>query len=184
MALFYLVRHGEPDYSTVREAGFRGFGVDFAPLTEKGVAQAENAAQDPRLKTARLIVSSPYPRALHTAQIISRATGLKVAVELDLREWIPDWENRYVTQEESVELQREFQAYRGEYPEGKKLRWETVSGMRTRMRRVAEKYADLDRVILVGHGMAFRTLTGIEKMDHAEIVEFAYSIGQPDISYF
>ena len=90
MAMFYLVRHGEPDYDTVREAGFRGFGVDFAPLTERGVAQAENAAQDPRLKTARLIVSSPYPRALQTAQIISRATGLKVAVELDLREWIPD----------------------------------------------------------------------------------------------
>ena len=48
--------------------------------------QAEAAARDPRLKNAEFIVSSPYTRALQTAQIISRETGLPVAVDLDLHE--------------------------------------------------------------------------------------------------
>lgn len=48
MALFYLVRHGEPDYSQLAEAGFWGFGRAFAPLSDKGMEQAELAAMDTR----------------------------------------------------------------------------------------------------------------------------------------
>lgn len=183
MALFYLVRHGEPVYDRMLEHGFRGFGRDFAPLTEKGKAQAEAAARDVRLKDAALIVSSPYTRALQTAQIISRETGLLVEVELDLHEWMPDLENKYETSEESFALAREFTAHAGEYPPGAALRWETLSHMRERMRRVADKYAEYDRVILVGHGMAFRCLKYIEKMRPGEIVECVYEKGQPDCEY-
>ncbi len=56
MAIFYLVRHGEA------------------------------TAIDERLKSAQLIVASPYTRALETAAIISRETGLKIRVEVDLHE--------------------------------------------------------------------------------------------------
>lgn len=35
MALFYLIRHGEPIYDNMLEKGFWGFGRDFAPLSEK-----------------------------------------------------------------------------------------------------------------------------------------------------
>ena len=71
MALFYLVRHGEAIYDYMFENGFWGFGRDFAPLSEKGRQQAGITAKDARLKKAELIVSSPYTRALQTAQIIS-----------------------------------------------------------------------------------------------------------------
>ena len=44
MAIFYLVRHGEADYSEMMEKGFFGFGRDFAPLSKTGVEQAEKTA--------------------------------------------------------------------------------------------------------------------------------------------
>lgn len=184
MALFYLVRHGEPIYDHMPEYEFWGFGRAFAPLSEKGKKQAEAAARDIRLKDAELIVSSPYTRALQTAQIISRETGLPVEVDLDLHEWMPDRENRYKTSEESAALAREFAHYKGEYPPGKQFRWESLCHMRQRMRRAADRYAGHNKVIFVGHGMAFRCLTYMEKMRPAEIIECVYQKGQPECEYF
>ena len=119
MALFYLVRHGEANYDNMLENGFWGFGRDFAPLSEKGRQQAEITAKDARLKQAELIVSSPYTRALQTAQIISRETGIRVEVDIDLHEWIPDEDNQYETSEESFAFAREFTEFNGESPPGK-----------------------------------------------------------------
>lgn len=183
MAIFYLVRHGEADYSEMLDKGFYGFGRSFAPLSENGINQAEATAVDDRLKTAALIVSSPYTRALQTAAIISRETGLKICVEVDLHEWEPDKTNRYTTSEEAFALTHEFNLYKGKYPEGQQMRWESLDEVRERMRRVADKYANYDKVIFVGHGMAFRALTYIEQMKPAEIVECTYQIGQEDCIY-
>lgn len=183
MAILYLVRHGEADYSEMLEKGFYGFGRSFAPLSEKGINQAEETAVDERLKSAELIVSSPYTRALQTAAIISRETGLKICVEVDLHEWEPDKTNRYTTSEEAFMLTREFNFHKGVYPEGHQMKWETLEEVRKRMRKVADKYAEYNKVIFVGHGMAFRTLTYIERMKHAEIVECIYELGQDDCIY-
>lgn len=142
MALLYLVRHGEANYEYMLENGFWGFGRDFAPLSEKGKQQAELAAKDPRLKNAELIISSPYTRALQTAQIISRETGIRVEVDIDLHEWIPDEGNQYKTSEESFAFAREFTQFSGEYPPGEKFRWESLSHMRKRMIHVADKYSN------------------------------------------
>ena len=161
MAFFYLIRHGEPDYGNMLEKGFYGFGRSFAPLSETGVKQAEKNAKDKRLKTAELIVSSPYTRALQTAAIISRETGLKINVEIDLHEWQVDKTNQITTSEEVVALT-----------------------MRNRIQRVADKYANYNKVILVGHDMAFRTLTYIKKIRPAEIVELEYFSGQSKCEYF
>ena len=120
---------------------------------------------------------------MQTAQIISRETGIRVEVDIDLHEWIPDKNNQYETSEESFALAREFTKFIGEYPPGEKFRWESLSHMRKRMIRVADKYADFDKVILVGHGMVFRCLTYIEKMNPAEIIECTYQIGQPECEY-
>jgi broad specificity phosphatase PhoE len=40
-----------------------------------------------------------------------------------------------------------------------------------------------DKVIFVGHGMAFRTLMYIEQMKPAEIVECTYEPGKEDCVY-
>lgn len=63
------------------------------------------------------------------------------------------------------------------------MRWETLANLRNRMRHVADKYADYDKVIFVGHGMAFRTLSYIEQMNPAEIIECTYDRGQKDCEY-
>lgn len=183
MALFYLVRHGEANYDNMLENGFWGFGRDFAPLSEKGKQQAELTAKDPRLKNAELIVSSPYTRALQTAQIISRETGIRVEVDIDLHEWIPDESNRYKTSEESLAFAEEFTKFRGEYPPGGTRRWESLSHMRKRMIHAADQYSDYNKVIFVGHGMVFRCLTYIKKMQPAEIIECTYQKGQAECEY-
>lgn len=183
MAVFYLVRHGEADYSEMLEKGFYGFGRSFAPLSETGIKQAEMSALDDRLKSAELIVSSPYTRALQTAAIISRETGLKICVEVDLHEWEPDKTNQYTTSEEAIMLTREFNLYQGKYPTGRQMRWETLDEVRKRMRSVADKYANYEKVIFVGHGMAFRALAYIEQMKPGEIIECTYHLGQADCQY-
>lgn len=183
MALFYLVRHGEADYDALEGSSFFGFGRDFAPLSERGIRQALGAAKDERLRGAERIVSSPYTRALQTAQIIAEETGLPMTVELLLHEWLPDLSGRYASSQEAFALTEEFVKYRGEYPEGGEMRWESLRAMRQRMRSVADKYAACGSVILVGHGMAFRTLTYIERMNPGEIVECPYEAGQPDCVY-
>ncbi len=119
-------------------------------------------------------MTSPYTRALQTAAIISRETGLKICVEIDLHEWIPDKTNQYKTSEEAFSLAKEFYENKGVYPKGQQLRWETFDEVRKRMQRVAEKYAGFGKVIFVGHSMMFEALTGIEHMKPAEIIEWEY----------
>ena len=62
-----LIRHGEQDYTVTEGRGFPGPARELAPLTERGVAQAEAVVKDARLQGCQLIVSSPYTRALQTA---------------------------------------------------------------------------------------------------------------------
>lgn len=40
MAIFYLIRHGQPDYTPIDKRGFPAFGRDLAPLFEEGKRQA------------------------------------------------------------------------------------------------------------------------------------------------
>ena len=92
--------------------------------------------------------------------------------------------SRYDTSEASFELAHEFTAYHGEYPKDQMMKWETLSSIRKRMRAVADKYADYDKVIFVSHGMALRTLTYIEHLKPAQIVECEYQRGQADCVYW
>lgn len=184
MAMFYLIRHGEPDYEAVSSLGFFGFGRSFAPLSAKGIEQVNMSSEDSRLQEAQLIVSSPYTRALQTAAIISRKINKEIIVEPELHEWMPDKTNSLSSGEEADRLCKEFKQCKGVYPQGCIRKWETLESLQTRMRRVADKYAAYDKVIMVGHGMAFRTLKYIEKMPPAGIVECVYEKGQANVEYF
>lgn len=183
MALFYLIRHGEPDYDAVAKIGFYGFGRSFAPLSENGLKQAEKVAGDSRLLDADMIICSPYTRALQTAAIISRKIDKEIIVEPELHEWIVDKTNSITSSEEVAALGKEFQDYKGVYPEGQEMRWESLASLRERIKRVADKYTDYGKVIIVGHGMAFRVLKYIENIAPGEIVECKYEKGQADCEY-
>ena len=183
MALFYLVRHGEPDYEAVSRLGFYGFGRSFAPLSSNGIKQIENTAKDIRLLDADLIVCSPYTRALQSAAIISKQIDKDVAVEPQLHEWIVDKTNSIKSTEDVTRNWYEFQKFKGVYPNGQECNWETLASLRERIRCVAEKYANYDKVIIVGHGMTFRTLKQVEHIKYGEIIECKYETGQKYCKY-
>lgn len=152
-------------------------------MSENGLKQVEETAEDSRLQDAELIICSPYTRALQTAAIISRKINKEIVVEPELHEWIVDKTNSITSSEEVAVLGREFQDYEGVYPEGQEMRWESLASLRGRIKRVADKYADYGKVIIVGHGMAFRVLKHIENIAPGEIVECKYEKGQEDCEY-
>lgn len=116
-----LIRHGQPDYTPCDERGFIGHGRSLAPLSPLGVSQAEKTGKDPALKDVKLIVSSPLTRALQTAAIISRETGIPLTVEVDLREWEPDVTYQFGSAKEVFALSKDFRVCRGEYPPGEAM---------------------------------------------------------------
>ena len=104
MAVFYLVRHGQPDYSPCDERGYMGHRRDLAPFSETGIKQAEITSKDIRLFGADIIVDSPYTRALQTPAFISKNIGIEIKVEMDLHEWMPDVTFQYNNLPECLEL--------------------------------------------------------------------------------
>ena len=172
-----FIRHGEPDYQPVDQRGFIGMGRELAPLSALGVRQAEQAALDPRLPSAQLILSSPYTRALQTAAIISRHTGLPLQVETDLHEMIPDQTFQVKGMEENHNFHLDFIRCQGEYPAGESRKWETISQVVERTRQVLDRYLDLgyETIIIVAHGGVIRRYTGALDIAYCEISEVEYS---------
>src|ERR1700689_2903332 len=71
MPSVYLLRHGEADYSLIRDRNWPGATADLAPLTVRGTRQAAQAAQRLSAVGVTQIVSSPMTRALQTAAILA-----------------------------------------------------------------------------------------------------------------
>ena len=90
-----IIRHGEPDYTYGDKHGFIGHGHDLASLKQDKIKYVIETSKDHRLKNAQIIVSSPYTRALQTASIISKETGIDIVIEPDIREWQPDLTYQY-----------------------------------------------------------------------------------------
>ena len=172
MTKFYLIRHGKPDYGYGDAHGFIGHGHDLAPLKKENIKDVEDMAKDKRLKNAEIIVSSPYTRALQTASIISRETGIKIAVEPDIMEWQPDLTYQYKNVQEMKAYHREYIENNGVYPKNERKNWETTEQLRTRVMSVIEKYKDqYNTVIVVAHKMVFKSICDCGDMEPAEIYE-------------
>jgi broad specificity phosphatase PhoE len=82
LARMVLVRHGEAEGN--RE--LRYLGDHNAPLTERGLAQAEQVAAAIQLFGIETVYTSPLGRALETARAIARVAKRPLRVEPDLRE--------------------------------------------------------------------------------------------------
>lgn len=170
---FYLIRHGEPDWGINEQYKLKGHGRDLVPLTDRGIRQVRLAAQDERLKEAEIIISSPYTRALQTAAILSKELGLDIRIEFGLREWQPDLTFEYDSVARLTELGDDYDANQGAYPPGETRLWEPKEEMRNRMEKVINQYLGYKKVIIAGHGMAFRTLVGeVGDIPHASILEY------------
>ncbi|MFC0215607.1 histidine phosphatase family protein [Paenibacillus chartarius] len=157
MTTFYLMRHGEPDWALKDARGLTGPIRDYVPLTADGIAQAERAAEDPRLKRCELILSSPYTRALQTAAVVNRTLGLPLIVEFDLHEWTPD-SYKAESYEEIKRLNDDYHKHGGVHPPGESRLWETKASVLGRVMNVLRRYSDRSHVLVVCHGMIIAPL--------------------------
>lgn len=169
--MFYLVRHGEPDYSERNTKIYQGFGANMCPLSEKGREQIENTAKDPRLKSASIILSSPYTRALQTAAILSKELGLDILVETDLHEWVANKKYIYEEDEHAMKNYDDYTKNKGIYPDGKDKDWESIEVMKNRFYNILKKYQHYDNIIIACHGTLMSAVTGLGRPAHGEIYE-------------
>ena len=175
MATFYLIRHGKPDYAYGDTHGFIGQGHDFEPLKQDRIKEVIETSKDARLKNAQIIVASPYTRALQTASIISKETGLEIVVEPDIREWQPDLTYQYKNSNEMKGYYKDYIENNGIYPINEKRKWETKEQLKNRVMSVIEKYKEkYDTVIVVAHKMAFQSICDCGDMKPAEIFEATF----------
>lgn len=170
--MFYLVRHGEPDYSEIDTKVYRGFGANMCPLSERGREQIKESAKDLRLQNANIIIASPYGRALQTAAILSKELGVDIIVETDLHEWLANKNYIYEGFNIAQNNLTEFDDNNGCYPIGEERDWETFEIMKKRAVNVLEKYKDYDKVIVACHGKLMQAITGLHHPIHGEIFEF------------
>ncbi len=169
--MFYLVRHGETDYSMKNSKIYQGFGVNLAPLSGTGIQQICQTARDARLAGTEVILSSPYTRALQTAAILSRKLGAPIIVETDLHEWLADKYYTYLDDETAEKNYREYTQQNGCYLNGTQPSWESAEMMRERVIAVLQKYAHYKKVVVACHGMMMQAVTGIHHPNNGEIVK-------------
>lgn len=167
----YMIRHGKADYSYGDTHNFIGHGHDLAKLDEEQIKDVIKTSKDPRLQEASIIVSSPYTRALQTAAIISKQTGLDIKVEPELREWEPDTTYQYKVKE-MKEYYKDYNNNNGIPPTDRVVKWESKDHLKSRIQNVINKYSNYDCVIFVFHKMAIQSVTGVKDILPAEIVEF------------
>lgn len=158
-----MIRHGEPCYPAVKELGVVSY---LAPLSPRGVAQAEAVAKDERLRDADLIVSSPYTRALQTAAIISRETGIHLVVEPAFHEFLLDTTHQFTLEEEYTRASyREFVDKKGRRDPYTVYHWEPLSHLKERAYPAMQRYLQYDKVIVAAHSVLIRVF-GYSKNDY------------------
>jgi len=80
----YFLRHGESSANLLRQFSNQG---DEHPLTECGIQQARQAAQNLSGVRAERIYASPVLRARQTARILSESLHVPLEIHEALREW-------------------------------------------------------------------------------------------------
>jgi broad specificity phosphatase PhoE len=76
-----LVRHGQSEFNVVFTVTRRDPGIRDPRLTPEGRRQAEAAADTLASQGIERLISSPYARALETAEIVARRLDIAITVE-------------------------------------------------------------------------------------------------------
>jgi broad specificity phosphatase PhoE len=173
LTTFYLMRHGQADFSLADERRLQGAVRELVPLTSLGRQQVRAATEALRALQPECILASPITRSLQSAAMLSRALDLSLNVEFDLHEWVPDLTFTYDLEEVSHEAFREMQALGGEWPPGEKRNWEPRSSVRRRVGAVLERYLQHERALVVCHSVVVIAMGG-PALEPAEFWEYRY----------
>lgn len=168
----YFVRHGESEANLLRE--FSNSGIKH-PLTEKGIAQAQELAQKLKDIPFSKIYSSPVLRAMQTAQIVSEQVCVPVEVVEALREWnVGIYEG--TTDPAGWDLHRQVQEdwFFHNKPESKMPGGENLIEIKARfvpfIESLVEEHLDTDHNFLcVAHGGLYMAMLPLvlKNIDHA-----------------
>ncbi len=168
-----LMRHAETVFNVVYGAHRRDPGVRDPALTEAGRAQALAAADALRRESVTRVITSPYRRALQTAEIIAGKLRVPVAVEPLIRE-------RAVFACDigtpKSELARTWSEYA--FPHLEEIWWadaeESETLLHQRCREFCASMADITdwpHVAVITHWGVIRALTG-RRVKNCETVRF------------
>ncbi len=158
-----FVRHGVPDYKLSDERKMTQLEKDYAPITRECIPFIKSQSELSVFSGADIMISSPYTRALQTAEIINRSHGLELFVEHDLREWIADLSGGFI---ELVERDRRWNEYRYSLKSGKSINntaYETADSLKSRVVSVLERYQDFKKVVIVAHFNVLESLLGYQE---------------------
>lgn len=152
-----FIRHGEPNYENVRDLGLVSY---LGELTEEGILQACEVANDYRIRDIDVVLASPFTRALQTAYIIADTNSLPLCVEPALHEWLADkTHQRTLDPEYGRNSYHEFLEHNGIRDENCKYNWESAEEIAARAYPVLEFYRKrgYKRIVVVAHAMLIRT---------------------------
>ena len=165
-----LMRHGEPDWGQVKDPRWRGAANDWAPLTPQGQVQAEQAAARLAGQHPTLVLSSPMTRALQTTAIVASRLALPLAVELDLREWLPDVTYQWTSGEDVATAYTDMLHRGGTRENHGSARWEPLDQVRDRALGVLHRHTQPGAtVVAVCHEVLIHAVTGHSRTGHGEI---------------
>jgi broad specificity phosphatase PhoE len=168
-----LIRHGQSEFNVHYGRTRQDPGIRDPALTDEGRAQAREAAAMLAALELQRLITSPYRRALETAEIIAGVLGVPVEVNPTVGERVA------------------FSCDLGSHPVELAQRWpdwsfahlppqwwpdheEPEAGLIARCRRfraATDELADRDHVAIVTHWGFIRALTGLT-VTNASIVRF------------
>lgn len=168
-----LLRHGQSAFNVVFSSTRIDPGIRDPGLTELGRRQAAEATQALTGRALRRIVTSPYGRALETAEIIATALSLPVTVEPLVRE-----RRLFVCDIGSPRGNIAERWPHFDFDGLDEVWWPSATESESallarcaRFRKLAAAWPDHDQVVVVSHWGFIGALTGVPPQN-AEIVPF------------
>ncbi|OOF23006.1 histidine phosphatase family protein [Salinivibrio proteolyticus] len=175
-----FIRHGKTDYSLADARQMSQLEKDYAPLQRECIPDIQALANHPSLQQAEIILSSPYTRALQTAEILNRHLQNPLFVEHDLREWQADIKGSYIP---LSERDRRWLEYRELFANGNEVNnagYESATSLHRRVSAVLDSYQSYSTIAVVAHFNVIEAIVGYREqgIEYGEIIEFDYQPGQ------
>jgi isoleucyl-tRNA synthetase len=180
---YFAMRHGEAQ-SNVKNFN-DSEGVSDNTLTARGREEIRNVAESLKKENISRIISSPFPRAKESADIIAQVLGVPtemISIDERLKEFNhgSDRQGKTISQEEDTSLSREFTRRHGDGETYREVRSRTVSVLF----ELERTYAG-ERILIVTHGSPMWMLcTGAVHMSDTEAIAYRDARVRTDDQYF
>ncbi|MCH5272815.1 MAG: histidine phosphatase family protein [Lachnospiraceae bacterium] len=147
---FYVARHGQTEWNAENKV----CGITDIPLTEKGIAQADELAVQVKEKNIEIIISSPMKRAVATSRIISEKWHIPMMTDDRLVEQNYGVYEGVDRNDELFLANKKNFAYR--YPDGESM-MQVAARVYTFLNEIKKQY-DGKNVLIISHGGVCRII--------------------------